>query len=211
MSIDKVITNLLDDPTIAGLPGLIQDIKQRGFGMIADLVAADDQISILTNVLDNVKDNFSDGRIETAEGSGEFVDVNALFDSNSELSQQFWGEFKPELAENRVRINAIAYAVARARKSSGRLNLDDIKRAYESLKITGFVDAKTVIAGLITVREELRLANNDMKVLYEFNKGVYPQGYTGVATIDPKNLPKAFYDNNGDLQITLPDEINATP
>ena len=107
MSIDKVITNLLDDPTIAGLPGLIQDVKQRGFGMIADLVAADDQISILTNVLDNVKDNFSDGRIETAEGSGEFTDINALFDANSELSQQFWGEFKPELAENRVRINAM--------------------------------------------------------------------------------------------------------
>ena len=210
-SIDKVINNLLDDPTIAGLPGLIQDVKQRGFGMIADLVAADDQISILTNVLDNVKDNFSDGKIETAEGSGEFADVNALFDANSELSQQFWGEFKPELAENRVRINAIAYAVARARKSSGRLNLDDIKRAYESLKITGFVDSKTVIAGLITVREELRLANNDMKVLYEFNKGTYPQGYTGVATIDPKNLPKAFYGENGDLQITLPDEIKATP
>lgn len=211
LSIDKVITNLLDDPTIAGLPGLIQDVKQRGFGMIADLVAADDQISILTNVLDNVKDNFSDGRIETAEGSGEFVDVNALFDGNSELSQQFWGEFKPELAENRVRINAIAYAVARARKSSGRLNLDDIKRAYESLKITGFVDAKTVIAGLITVREELRLANNDMKVLYEFNKGTYPQGYTGVATVNPKNFPKGFYDENGDLQLTMPEEINATP
>ena len=211
MSIDKVITNLLDDPTIAGLPGLIQDVKQRGFGMIADLVAADDQISILTNVLDNVKDNFSDGRIETAEGSGEFTDVNALFDANSELSQQFWGEFKPELAENRVRINAIAYAVARARKSSGRLNLDDIKRAYESLKITGFVDSKTVIAGLITVREELRLANNDMKVLYEFNKGIYPQGYTGVATINPKNLPKGFFDENGDIQLTMPEEINATP
>jgi hypothetical protein len=210
-SIDKVINNLLEDPTIAGLPGLIQDVKQRGFGMLADLVAADDQISILTNVLDNVKDNFSDGRIETAEGSGEFTDVNALFDANSELSQQFWGEFKPELAENRVRINAIAYAVARARKSSGRLNLDDIKRAYESLKITGFVDSKTVIAGLITVREELRLANNDMKVLYEFNKGTYPQGYTGVATIDPKNLPKAFYDGEGNLQITLPDEIGVTP
>jgi hypothetical protein len=211
MSIDKVITNLLDDPTIAGLPGLIQDIKQRGFGMIADLVAADDQISILTNVVDNVKDNFSDGRIETAEGSGEFADVNALFDPNSQLSQQFWGEFKPELAENRVRINAIAYAVARARKSSGRLNLDDIKRAYESLKITGLIDSKTVVSALMTIREELRLANNDMKVLYEFNKGTYPQGYTGVATVNPKNFPKGFYDENGDLQLTMPEEINATP
>ena len=206
-SIDVVINNLLADPTIAGLPGLIQDIKQRGFGMLADLVAADDQISILTNTLQNVQANFSDGRIETFEGSGEFADVNALFDPNSQESQQFWGEFKPELAENRVRINAIAYAVARARKSSGRLNLDDIKRAYESLKITGFVDSKTVIAGLVTVREELRLANNDLKVLYEFNKGTYPSGYTGAGKIDPQNLPKAKYNEDGNLVITLPEEI----
>ena len=206
-SIDVVINNLLSDPTIAGLPGLIQDVKQRGFGMIADLVAADDQISILTNTLDNVAANFSDGRIETFEGSGEFADVNALFDPNSKESQQFWGEFKPELAENRVRINAIAYAVARARKASGRLNLDDIKRAYESLKITGFVDSKTVIAGLVTVREELRLANNDLKVLYEFNKGTYPSGYTSAGQINPQNLPKAKYNEDGNLVITLPEEI----
>ena len=206
-SIDVVINNLLSDPTIAGLPGLIQDIKQRGFGMIADLVAADDQISILTNTLQNVQANFSDGKIETFEGSGEFADVNALFDPNSQESQQFWGEFKPELAENRVRINAIAYAVARARKSSGRLNLDDIKRAYESLKITGFVDSKTVIAGLVTVREELRLANNDLKVLYEFNKGTYPSGYTSAGQINPQNLPKANYNENGELVITLPEEM----
>lgn len=207
-SIDVVINNLLSDPTIAGLPGLIQDVKQRGFGMIADLVAADDQISILTNTLQNVQANFSDGKIETFEGSGEFADVNALFDPNSQESQQFWGEFKPELAENRVRINAIAYAVARARKSSGRLNLDDIKRAYESLKITGFVDSKTVIAGLVTVREELRLANNDLKVLYEFNKGTYPSGYTSVGQINPQNLPKAKYNEDGTLSITLPEQVN---
>ena len=206
-SIDVVINNLLADPTIAGLPGLIQDVKQRGFGMLADLVNADDQISILTNTLQNVQANFSDGRIETFEGSGEFADVNALFDPNSQESQQFWGEFKPELAENRVRINAIAYAVARARKSSGRLNLDDIKRAYESLKITGFVDSKTVIAGLVTVREELRLANNDLKVLYEFNKGTYPSGYTSAGQINPQNLPKAKYNEDGNLVITLPEEI----
>ena len=95
------------------------------------------QISILTNTLQNVQQSFGDGLIETFEGSGEFVNINEFFDPNSQSSQEFWGDFKPELAENRVRINAIAYALARARKSSGRLNLDDIRRAYESLKITG--------------------------------------------------------------------------
>jgi DNA-binding transcriptional regulator YhcF (GntR family) len=208
-SIDTVIGNLLADPSTAGLPGLLQDIKQRGFGMIADLLAAEDQISILTNTLQNVQSSFGDGKIETAEGSGEFVDVNAFFDPDNPASQQFWGEFKPELAENRVRINAIAYALARARKASGRLNLDDIRRAYESLKITGFIDSKTVIAGLVTVREELRLANNDLKVLYEFNKGTYPSGYVTSGTINTQAVPKMAYDPETKefTTITLPDEI----
>tara|TARA_A100001015_G_scaffold286787_1_gene355872 strand:- start:4305 stop:6362 length:2058 start_codon:yes stop_codon:yes gene_type:complete len=209
-SIDTVISNLLKDPSTAGLPGLLQDIKQRGFGMIADLLAAEDQISILTNTLQNVQSSFGDGLIETAEGSGEFVNVNDFFDPNSESSQQFWGDFKPQLAENRVRINAIAYALARARKASGRLNLDDIRRAYESLKITGFIDSKTVIAGLQTVREELRLANNDLKVLYEFNKGTYPSGYVTSGTINTQNVPKMVYDSESKkfTNITFPAEIN---
>ena len=208
-SIDTVISNLIKDPSTAGLPGLIQDIKQRGFGMIADLLAAEDQISILTNTLQNVQQSFGDGLIETFEGSGEFVNINEFFDPNSQSSQQFWGDFKPELAENRVRINAIAYALARARKSSGRLNLDDIRRAYESLKITGFIDSKTVIAGLITVREELRLANNDLKVLYEFNKGTYPSGYQSAGTINVTNMPKMAYDPETKTfsAITFPEEI----
>ena len=208
-SIDTVISNLIKDPSTAGLPGLIQDIKQRGFGMIADLLAAEDQISILTNTLQNVQQSFGDGLIETFEGSGEFVNINEFFDPNSQSSQQFWGDFKPELAENRVRINAIAYALARARKSSGRLNLDDIRRAYESLKITGFIDSKTVIAGLITVREELRLANNDLKVLYEFNKGTYPSGYQSAGTINVTNMPKMAFDpdTNSFTTITFPEEI----
>tara|TARA_R100000655_G_scaffold20635_2_gene42566 strand:- start:24515 stop:26566 length:2052 start_codon:yes stop_codon:yes gene_type:complete len=208
-SIDQVIANLVKDSSLAGFPGLIQDIKQRGFGMIADLIAADDQISLYQETLKDVQNSFSNGKIETAEGSGKFVDVNALFDPNSQESQQFWGEFKPELAENRVRINAIAYAVARARKSSGRLNLDDIARAYESLKVTGLIDSKTVISALTTVREELRLANNDMKVLYKMNKGEFPDDYVTSGEINPSNVPKVAFDpdTNTYTDITFPGEI----
>ena len=192
-SIDKVIANLIEDPSIAGFPGLIQDIKQRGFGMLADLIAADDQISLFQETIRDVSNSFSDGKIETAEGSGQFIDVNSIFDPNDPASQQFWGEFKPELAENRVRINAIAYALARARKDSGRLNLDDIARAYESLKVTGLIDSRTVISALATVREELRLANNDIKVLYKMNKGQFPDGYVTSGQINPQNMPKSRF------------------
>jgi hypothetical protein len=193
-SIDKVIQTLIEDRSLAGLPGLLQDIKQRGLGMIADMFAAEDQISLFQQTLQNVNDNFFDGQIETSEGSGEFVSIDALFDKDNPDSQQFWGKFKPELAENRVRINAIAYALARARKDTGRLNLDDIQRAYESLKVTGTIDAKSIISALGTVREELRLANNDIKVLYKMNKGQFPDGYISVGELNPNKATSAAYD-----------------
>ena len=209
-SIDRVIANLLEDPSLAGFPGLLQDLKQRGLGMMTDLFAAEDQLSLFQETIKDVKNSFKDGLIETAEGSGEFTDVNALFDPNNPASQQFWGdEFKPQLAENRVRINGIAYALARARKDSGRLNLDDIARAYESLKVTGLIDSKSIISALATVREELRLANNDLKVLYKMNKGQFPDGYVTSGEINPQNVPLAAYDpeTNTFTDITLPVEI----
>ena len=208
-SIDRVISNLLEDPSLAGFPGLLQDLKQRGLGMMTDLFAAEDQLALFQETIKDVKNTFKDGLIETAEGSGVFTDVNAIFDPNDPASQQFWGEFKPELAENRVRVNGIAYALARARKDSGRLNLDDIARAYESLKITGLIDSKSIISALATVREELRLANNDLKVLYKMNKGQFPDGYVTSGEINPQNMPKAVFDSetNTFTDITLPVEV----
>ena len=208
-SIDRVISNLLEDPSLAGFPGLLQDLKQRGLGMMTDLFAAEDQLALFQETIKDVKNTFKDGLIETAEGSGVFTDVNAIFDPNDPASQQFWGEFKPELAENRVRVNGIAYALARARKDSGRLNLDDIARAYESLKITGLIDSKSIISALATVREELRLANNDLKVLYKMNKGQFPDNYVTSGEINPQNMPKAVFDSetNTFTDITLPSEI----
>ena len=208
-SIDRVISNLLEDPSLAGFPGLLQDLKQRGLGMMADLFAAEDQIALFQETVKDVKNSFADGLIETAEDSGEFTDINAIFDPNDPASQQFWGDFKPELAENRVRVNGIAYALARARKDSGRLNLDDIARAYESLKVTGLIDSKSIISALATVREELRLANNDLKVLYKMNKGEFPDGYVTSGEINPSNVPKVAFDSetNTYTDITFPGEI----
>ena len=44
-------------------------------------------------------------------------------------------KFDTKIPENEARAQAIIYALARARKSSGRLNLDDIERAAETLNI----------------------------------------------------------------------------
>jgi len=89
------------------------------------------------------------------------------------------------------------------------LNLDDIKKAYESMKVTGFVDARTAITQLFTIRDELASANTDMKMLFEHNGGVYPDAYTGVKNpVDDKDLPKLYWDKDGIKTIIFPSEIN---
>ena len=62
-----------------------------------------------------------------------------LFESEDERRAIFnkLGWFDTELPANEVRANSIIYAIARARKSSGRLNLDDIERAAKDLNIYG--------------------------------------------------------------------------
>ena len=62
--------------------------------------------------------------------------------------------YDKKLPENEARAQAIIYALARARKSTGRLNLDDIERAAQSINIFG-ADAKGVIEKLKVVREDL--------------------------------------------------------
>jgi len=62
-----------------------------------------------------------------------------LFESDEQKQMIYnkLGFFDVELPANEVRANAIIYAIARARKSSGRLNLDDIERAAKDLNIYG--------------------------------------------------------------------------
>ena len=36
---------------------------------------------------------------------------------------------------------------------------------------------------------------------------IYPSGYTSAGQINPQNLPKAKYNEDGNLVITLPEEI----
>jgi hypothetical protein len=68
--------------------------------------------------------------------------------------------FDTELPANQVRANAIIYAIARARKSSGRLNLDDIERAAKDLNIYGDSSAD-VISKIGVLRTQLIRSRND--------------------------------------------------
>ena len=160
-SLDKIISNLAEDKLRAGIMGSINEMIQIGQGMITDILDADQKNGIFLSVQEEMKN--IDRIAETPEDAEA---IKALFDPTDPRSAEFFGDFDPALAENRTRANAIAYAVARARKTSGRLNLDDIKTARESLQITGFRDARTAITELYTIRDELSDANDDMQMLY---------------------------------------------
>ena len=193
-SIDKIITNIADDRQRAGIMATINEMVQIGQGMITDILDADQKNGIFLSVKEEIKN--IDRIAETPEDAAA---IRALFDPDNPASAEFFGDFDPALAENRTRANAIAYAVARARKTSGRLNLDDIRRAAESLKISGFRDARTAIVELNTIRGELSDANDDMKMLYQYNGGKFPGGYQGTKTVKDENQPKLFYDEGGQI------------
>tara|TARA_A100001015_G_scaffold321416_1_gene452027 strand:- start:310 stop:2484 length:2175 start_codon:yes stop_codon:yes gene_type:complete len=68
--------------------------------------------------------------------------------------------YDPVLAKNKVRTQSLIYALARARKASGRLNKDDIERASLSLNIYGKSDLG-IQASLSVVQVELQTALED--------------------------------------------------
>jgi hypothetical protein len=84
--------------------------------------------------------------------------------------------FDSDLPANQVRANSIIYAIARARKSSGRLNLDDIERAAKDLNIYGDSSAD-VIAKIGILRTQLTRSREDalanIQIMYGTGKDNY--------------------------------------
>jgi hypothetical protein len=84
--------------------------------------------------------------------------------------------FDSDLPANQVRANSIIYAIARARKSSGRLNLDDIERAAKDLNIYGDSSAD-VIAKIGVLRTQLERSREDalgnIQIMYGTGKDNY--------------------------------------
>jgi len=198
-SLDKVIANIIEDPERAGAVGQIKDFIQRGRGIITDVLSMEDRQAVLNSAIEDSKFSHLDPKDADA--------IRALFDPNDERSAAFWDNFDPALAENRTRINGVAYVLARARKSSGRLNLDDIQRAYADLQITGIIDARSVLVKLNTIREELGGANDDMKLLFQQGGGEFPPNYEGVSgSFKATSAPKLIPNDEGGYDLVMPDE-----
>jgi len=109
------------------------------------------------------------GVVGRAQMAAEYSKTNGknkygqnLFE-NDEQKQAIYnklGFFDTELSANEVRANSIIYAIARARKSSGRLNLDDIERAAQDLNIYGD-SSVDVVEKIRVLKQQLLGSRND--------------------------------------------------
>ena len=198
-SLDKVISNIQVDPSRAGTVGNVRSLVQRGKGILSDLISKPDLDLVRSAAIEDSK--FTHLEPNDADA------IRALFDPSNPDSARFWGDFDPALAENRTRINGIAYVLARARKTSGRLNLDDIQRAYADLT-ESFGDSKTVLVKLNTIREEMSLRNNNNIFIFGQSGGTLPENYQGTSlTPDTTKMPLVVYDpDKGITDLTLPGE-----
>ena len=94
-----------------------------------------------------------------------------LLNASSKESMEFFGEsYDPELAKNRVRQNSVIYALARVRKTTGRLNLDDIKRAAAALD-PSFISAYGIRSALSEVILQMEEYIDNHKRMYESHTG----------------------------------------
>ena len=102
--------------------------------------------------------------------------------------------FDEDLPENEARANAIIYAIARARKSSGRLNLDDVERAAMDLNLFGWTSSVSVIKKLEFLESDLRRARmqsySDLAVIPAFEESFNRMKELGYDTIDLERIRK---------------------
>ena len=195
-SLEVVIDRAMNQPDSVGLVGTLKYIEQVGSGILTDFLGANALSTALSNAVkegdtflatdDEISQDIIDKYgVNQAQQIQDLLSPDALR-NNAELQTKIFGNFRPELADNRARINAIVYALARARKSTGRLNMDDIERAFRDIKITGAIDSATVATKLTTIKNELLRAHRRTRARYIKGGGptsdILPLNYGSITT-----------------------------
>tara|TARA_R100000995_G_scaffold84371_1_gene62831 strand:+ start:35 stop:1738 length:1704 start_codon:yes stop_codon:yes gene_type:complete len=165
--------SIAEDPSRIGVPGFFKRAFQNVRSTVLDVAdgllgagvidqdayeAAKNKIdqSVFNDLANSYQAN-NPGRNATDffqdKDSEEGLIYNELFIKPRE-------NYDADIAANEIKLNSIYYAIARARKRTGRLNVDDIKAARSSLKLytLDFTSASSdqIISALNTVELELR-------------------------------------------------------
>ena len=163
-----------------GAPGAIKKVLQNVKGTILDVadtfvqagVIDQDSYEAAKNKIESSVFNDLAGSYQAAYPGRNAVDFYADLESDEhQIYQKFFVEprknYDPALAANEIKLNAIYYAVARARKPTGRLNVDDVNNAKASLQLYNLdTSSDTVITSLQAVENELQGFVNAQRQIY---------------------------------------------
>ena len=165
----------------------------------------------VTNQFPITLDSFSrpggEGRKEEVTLAAGSVNLEQLLDP---LFLQTRFNYNPEYARNVVREKIIAYALARALKSSGRLNVDDLEQAREATQLYGFLPSADVITRLNVILDSIRNAQLNTVASLKFGSNI------DLAQINPDiakdyNQLEAYLEATGRDKESLYNTFNAQP
>jgi hypothetical protein len=181
--ISDIKLSIAENRARVGLPGAVTKILQNVKGTIldvADVLVANDVIDgeayeaakykIENSVLNDLASQYGSAN---PERSG--VDFYSDLESQEALIyQEFFVKprqnYDPALAANEIKLNSIYYALARARKPTGRLNVDDIRNAKQSLQLYNLdTSSDTVITALQSIEYELKGFVDAQRNIYDAN------------------------------------------
>jgi hypothetical protein len=227
--ITDIKKSLAQNKLRVGAPGLGKKVLQNVRGTILDIadafVEADiidqDSYEAAKNKIESSVFNDLAGNYQEAYPGRNATDFYSDLESDeNKIYQEFFVKprknYDPALAANEIKLNSIYYAIARARKPTGRLNVDDVNNAKASLSLYDFDSSSDrVITSLNAVENELRGFVNAQNQIYEragYEKGfLYNYNPTRFSTEeelqnqDPnKSLDEAttgFVDPYADLEI----------
>ena len=166
------------NPYIVGIPGLLTKLTQTGTSTIMDVAAYLADKGIIDNegydrTISKLQNNALSAMAASYQVNTGDSDAQAFMDDATDEKYEgaiYRAFFNPTIPQNEIRLNSIYYALARARKTTGRLNKDDIDNAKASLSLTGFTSSDDVKAALEQVYEELEAAyNGQMRIFTTFN------------------------------------------
>lgn len=163
--IRDVQQSIIENPGIVGLPGFFTQFTQSVGSTAFDIMDAlkargsidsrsyDKNVDrIQNNVISHLRENYVRYNESGDKDANNFNTDRARGTLEYEIYREF---FNPEIAKNEVRLNSIYYALARARKPTGRLNVDDIRSAKQSIDLYSLRGSDNIKASLNIIYEQI--------------------------------------------------------
>ena len=181
--IEDIKLSIAENRARVGLPGAVKKVLQNVKGTILDVA----DVLVANELIDQDAYEAAKSKIETsvfndlasqygaANPQRSGVDFYSDLESDeAKIYQEFFVKprqnYDPALAANEIKLNSIYYALARGRKPTGRLNVDDIKNAKQSLQLYNLdTSSDTVITALQSIEYELRGFVEAQRKIYDAN------------------------------------------